>query len=667
MFILYGDESGLANSIANATEIFKKENIGYVDNCYIYMNYPCEKNNDDTFEYLKLLIVSKKGLFYVTDDKNNKRILRSEVYSKCYMINSLGDKIDDDVKVINVIDPDELVKLHLDDKPNVIDENELDEFNSLFQRSKSLTNFDSRLTKKNNSLGFLIKERNNRLNIYDGSEFNIIYSNRISTHMRIRGIAGSGKTIVLAKKMAYMHYRFPECKMCYVFFTISLKQFVSNLFLKFYKEISGGLEYNKENVVFYHSWGNRKYVGFYSNLCDIYHVEKKPLYDEYGNMNSFNSVCSDLLNNLPSGKLGVFDYVFIDEAQDFGIPFFNLVMKSLNSEGKIIYAYDELQTLSPNQFFPTKHEIFGNEPCEDNNLPICYRTPKEILVAAHAIGMGIYSDDKKDLCNIPEDLTIWEAIGYNSVSGIKYDSNVNLFREPSKIDSKIDEPVVFKIVSDKTAQASYVCKEVYNLISKQDVLMDDIMIIDLDSSNYEDNFVHFKSHSINYLNRIAAEGERLFNYNLVFSENAAIFRLKGSIPYTSVFRAKGNEANIVFILNADKVSSLRTVSRNRLFTAMTRSKFRVYILGTNEIGKYSKEYNIVKSNDYHLIFDYPSSKRIKELRTIAKNEEQEIKNAEKAIEYGKKIKDDNLKIDMLLNQFGYSTIEELIKFLDEKK
>ena len=35
--------------------------------------------------------------------------------------------------------------------------------------------------------------------------------------------------------------------------------------------------------------------------------------------------------------------------------------------------------------------------------------------------------------------------------------------------------------------------------------------------------------------------------------------------------------NIVFILNAQTMSAMQTYSRNRLFTAMTRAKFKVYI------------------------------------------------------------------------------------------
>mgnify|MGYP003294937719 FL=1 len=96
------------------------------------------------------------------------------------------------------------------------------------------------------------------------------------------------------------------------------------------------------------------------------------------------------MEQLNNQDVGLYDYVFIDEAQDFTLPFYKLALKSLKPTGKLVYAYDELQSLNTDNKMPSKYSIFGRKKCEDINLSVCYRTPKEILVTAHALGLGVY-------------------------------------------------------------------------------------------------------------------------------------------------------------------------------------------------------------------------------------------------------------------------------------
>lgn len=71
---------------------------------------------------------------------------------------------------------------------------------------------------------------------------------------RIRGLAGSGKTIVLAYKAAAYHARFPERKILYTYYTKSLGDTVKSLIKRAFKTYSNG-EPNWENVIVCHGWG----------------------------------------------------------------------------------------------------------------------------------------------------------------------------------------------------------------------------------------------------------------------------------------------------------------------------------------------------------------------------------------------------------------------------
>ena len=108
-----------------------------------------------------------------------------------------------------------------------------------------------------------------------------------------------------------------------------------------------------------------------------------------------------------------------------------------------------------------------------------------------------------------------------------------------------------------------------------------------------------------------------------------------------------------------------TFSRNRLFTAMTRAKFKVYVYGVagKVMDTLKDEYEEVKKENFTLAFTYPTEQQLKKIRTIAKKE---AKNADTFERVFKDLKDDKeLTIEILKEQIGASSIDELINKLKE--
>jgi superfamily I DNA and RNA helicase len=101
-----------------------------------------------------------------------------------------------------------------------------------------------------------------------------------------------------------------------------------------------------------------------------------------------------------------------------------------------------------------------------------------------------------------------------------------------------------------------------------------------------------------------------------------IFFQPDVVTFTGIFRAKGNEAAMVYIINAhDCFDSFFpagvTRVRNQLFTAMTRSKAWVRVLGVGrQMDALMEEYNRIREADYTLNFTYPDEARRQELRII---------------------------------------------------
>lgn len=669
----FGDFSELSENNVKAIEkiINGIESKGL--SCSLFYGFPLiELDNSSTI--MKGCIISSKGvliLHSLNDEKMvywrhiNKTIMECPTISELAMDPSVG------LIAFKNLEETESIIDYIENKEDIMAEKDVDLLVAVIQKAYNLSKFDNRPINKPESIGSVIKERNNKVNVLDEEQFETIYKSQIG-HARIRGLAGSGKTILLVKKMAYLHYRNPDLNIVYVFYTVSLKQFIEKLFRLYYKEFDAYKEPDMSKVSILHSWGSRNTDGFYSTICKNFNIERKTFRDVYGEADKLGAVCNNLLEQLNNQDIGLYDYVFIDEAQDFTLPFYKLALKSLKPTGKLVYAYDELQSLNTDNKMPSKYSIFGRKKCEDINLSVCYRTPKEILVTAHALGLGVYKkndDGTPNIVNMIQDLDTWAAIGYEVEDGkLALGQDVVLSRK-DVISDKCQDSVVILDSNSVEEQYTYVSNEILNLIQYEDVSPDDIMIIDLDSINLNDNFTLFKKVLMSKA-WDESNSKWICSVNLVNKDNAIKFRIKDSIPYTTIFRAKGNEANIVFVINAHKLQSISSYSRNRIFTAMTRARFKVYLLGVGNMQSFVQEAQTVKENDYKLKFKYPTKNELQKMSTIAKTEIKSAKDYESLIDSIKLLKaNPKLLKEALLEELGAGSLEEaidILKGIDDK-
>lgn len=643
----------------------KLEQIDYLDEISIYYGYPfIELDGKETI--MKSCIICKKGIIYIYADDQEMEVYKRHLLMMMMQSSELSTLFWKNTNILNAVHIDSLdsVISLLENLDDCLTERNYREINAIIQNIYGLNHTDDREIQNENTLGALIKARNNEINMLDQEQFETIYK-KTTAHTRVRGLAGSGKTILLVKKMAYMHYKNRELELVYVFYTKSLKQYIKDLFVNFYKDFEKYKEPDMSKIHILHSWGGNEMEGFYSRVCKENNIAREG-YNDVSGSNKFDKVCRNLLNTLGEKGKKLYDYIFVDEAQDFSLGFFKLALSTLKYNGKMIYAYDELQSLNDNSdSMPSKSSIFQGVECEDINLSICYRTPKDIIVAAHALGLGIYRRNKQgdiDIINMMQDYTIWTAIGYEELSGkLAYGSEVVLGRK-EVIDKRPDDCVEINDVEDEKEQYTTVCDEICHLIKDEDVVPEDILVIDLASISFQDNFNVFKRL---FVQKISGNSDIVSTTHLVNKDNALQFKRKGSVPYTTIFRAKGNEANIVFILNAQTMSAMQTYSRNRLFTAMTRAKFKVYIYGVESSAMTTliNEFGEIREKIFTLDFRYPTENELRKMKTIAKTEAKNADSYEKAF---KSLKDNKeLTIEILKEQVGAGTIAELINKLQE--
>lgn len=608
------------------------------------------------------LFVCENGLFLYSENEKQKAVFSHAIES--FLLPILNTE---EIKSIFFIDIAKKQKTYEAARRDLIlfPEKKVNEIIAAILGSMSLRKVDNRQCSKKGSIGETIKKRSEIIAKFDQDQFESIYKDN-ERGERIRGLAGSGKTIILVKKLAYLHFRYPEKQLAFVFYSKSLKQYIDGLFKEYYNDFSPS-EPDMSKINIMHAWGSYSFPGFYYDVCKRIGVPPQSFEDN----SDFESICKEALDNIRS-PLDMYDWILIDEAQDFRVNFFKLAQKSLKEFGKLVYAYDELQTLNQTANpMPSPKEIFGEQKYDDIPLRTCYRSPNSIIVTAHAIGLGIYRKNKKgesEFANVVEDKSVWGAIGYFSKEGsIDYGKETTLFRNDLTIPS-VSKPIILKNASEKE-QYDFVSSEILSLITKEDVKSEDIMIIDMDAIDLSKdylNFIETFNQKLAEQGLIDADGKRKININLVNKEQFYRFRTLGSIPFTTIFRAKGNEANIVFLLNIQDAGSFVSVARNRIFTGMTRAKTMEYLIGSGEMmDEISQEILETEKRNYTLHFVYPTKEELKEYKNKIYKEDQSSAVFNQAVELGRRAsaENPNITLELLMKQAGVKNADDLIALI----
>jgi superfamily I DNA and RNA helicase len=449
------------------------------------------------------------------------------------------------------------------------------------------------------------------------------YSSIVEGVSRIRGLAGSGKTVVLALKAALTHLRYPDANIVYTFYTKSLYQHIQRLITRFYRQFDDkDPNWNKLEII--HAWGSSNNVGVYYNACkanDVPYLSYSQA--AYLSKDAFSAACNDFLNKAPN-PLKAYDFIFIDEGQDFPISFLKLCIQ-ITKEQRVVWAYDDLQTIFQAKA-PSPNEIFGVDAegnpiidfYEDTVLYKCYRNPRLILLVAHAIGFGIYG---KRIVQMIDSKDYWNDIGYVIESGeLKTGQIIKIQRPESNslrsISEKYTNNEIIKshYFSDFNKEVLYVCLSIQKDI-EEGLLPEDILVISVDDKN-----------ASKYLNFIQETLAKRFNIpsNNIHADKFAIkdFQVKDRVTLSTVHKAKGNEAYSVYVVGIDSLFALNPSIRERniLFTAMTRSKGWLNLTGMGESAKICcDEVNIAISKFPYLEFTYPSEKDIRIMKREMKD------------------------------------------------
>lgn len=440
---------------------------------------------------------------------------------------------------------------------------------------------------------------------------------------RIRGLAGTGKTVVLAMKAAHAHARYPNERILFTFHTQSLYNQSRNLITRFYRTFRD-VDPNWELLHVRHSWGSRARPGVYSDVCR--QLQVAPLtFRQAASLDPqspLRACCNHVLQYPITPQ---YDYIIADEAQDFPSEYCQLLARLVTEHRRIYFAYDELQSLTSVEI-PSPELLFGSTPDgkpfmrldgedypgsieKDFMLRKSYRCPRDVLVLAHGLGMGIHGPN--EVVQMISDRSSWESIGYEVRGDLTTGSNVTLTRLAENSPNRIaqlyagEQPFIrIESFAKRSDEFDWVANSIADDIHNEGVSPEDIVVISLDSINARTILPAIQRLLVRYGIQSTVPG---------FMDLSSEFAEPGRVTLSTVYRAKGNEAPLVYIIAFDNLYSYtdEIENRNRAFTSISRAKGWVRITGSGDrMVRVKNELELLQRDLPSLKFIFPDMRKL---------------------------------------------------------
>lgn len=405
----------------------------------------------------------------------------------------------------------------------------------------------------------LLEKIKRKIILFDGDQTRFIYDEPKEKRITIQGLAGTGKTELLLHKIREIYTENDEVK---IVFTCHNKILAENLreripdffnFMKVEEQIKW-----QEKLWVMSSWGSKgnKDSGVYSYICDYYDIP----FERFSYNTTFDGICKKALENLR--KIDefepCFDYILIDESQDFTENFFALCSKV--TKRCVYVAGDIFQNVFDSA------DISKVEP--QFLLNKCYRTDPKTLMCAHAIGMGLFETNGK-LRWLTD--RAWNDCGYDiKKQGGFYD----LYRKPLRRFEDLGNVNIssLEIIPARRGQYFQEILEIIRKIRKENstVEAEDIGIMFMENMN------------INYTlaNQLQVAINEEFNWDVNIGYETKE-KKKGALFISNRNNVKGLEFPFVICFMQSNLTGDLQV-RNSVYMMLTRSFITSYFILPDE-------------------------------------------------------------------------------------
>ena len=319
--------------------------------------------------------------------RNRSRQLKVPVVPALYVLGHSGDTTAD-VEIIN--SEAALIKFAAEADRQSLSEPEFQEARSILEGAKALVRPTRRhiTDPANQKFAAALGKLEEEIASFDQRQRQVALTS-LGSPQRIRGLAGSGKTVILAMKAALAHLENPDANILLTFYTRSLRDQITRLITRFHRHFGEGEpDWNKVHIR--HGWGRQDLPGVYREAC--LRAGMSPMNFTTASAGSaagqepFDYACRTLLSTTKVAPFN--DLMLIDEGQDFPSGFYELcfyMAKGYRDHKQIVWAYDELQNVFDVKV-RTPEDLFGND--EDGEPRISLASGASLTLGARASRPG---------------------------------------------------------------------------------------------------------------------------------------------------------------------------------------------------------------------------------------------------------------------------------------
>ena len=352
-------------------------------------------------------------------------------------------------------------------------------------------------------------------------------------HQIIKGPPGSGKTLILIQRCAYLYKYHPKVKrVLFVCYNIALVSYIRQLLS------NKAVNIREPGITICH----------FFELCSK--VLKEPVHFENEDSEYYEGVTEKTLDRLSGGETDIehFDAIFIDEAQDFNEKMLRTIMGLHKPGGDLVIALDSFQDLYKRRRSWKALGIHASG--RTRNLKRVYRNTWEISIFSQRF-LDEKWDQSKQLALLPE-VSVHHG----------------------------DQPLICSFPNLEAIE-TFLVHDLSKWIQTEVYKKSEIAIIYDDKIYGRERFAYDnRALPMGILKKLEGAGIRTQWVSQDVGTKEAFDVTRDRVSLISIHSSKGLDFDLVYLLGVDHINLTHALKKNLitlLYVAMTRAKHRLVI------------------------------------------------------------------------------------------
>lgn len=380
-----------------------------------------------------------------------------------------------------------------------------------------------------------------------------VIESKENSKQKVKGVAGSGKTLCLAKRVVNAHIRHQK-EVLVLTFNISLRNYIHDKI----SEVRENFEWTNFHIVHYHE--------FFKNQANNHNLPIESL-DAFYNQRFFEEV---------KDKVFKYDTIVIDEIQDYTEPWINLILNYfLYDKGEYVVFGDEKQNIYQRAYDREEKKPYTRVGGQWNLLKRSYRITNDIARLAETFQKWFFTS-KYELDEIAIQKSLFEKseLRYYRLTSFDKELIIDLYKSIASELNVHENDICFQAASvEPLRELDFLIRSKSN--QKTNTMFETQEIYDKLKSDYGDS-EKFKE-EIDHIRR-----NKKFNY----------WDNRGFLKLSTIHSFKGWEIDTLFLIitSENEENSSEFTTEELIYTAITRCRTNLIVLNINN-EKYNDFFN----------------------------------------------------------------------------